>query len=395
MAIEKRRSGAQDIAKGIMVIAVVFFHAYVLSFTNRADSLTTFNVLIMLFPFLMISFFFYTGYNYADNGRTFKQNIARRAKQLLIPLVAAFIISAIVVSTMEFAFNHDDPGATFHAIGNSILYILMSDPLARMIGFPQAGGIIYEVALALGLVWFLYALFICSVFFYLLVRFTNKSLPTLISVDIGLLVLTFCIGQFVGTYLPYTVQCYPVILATMLTAAHLRQHNFLDKEITCKKDAAIVGVNALIAEGLIVGTCLACFYLFGSTTPGTLAAGRLDATLKGFDAFVVFAFGIVGTYFIHSLCRLILKIPVVGMSLAWVGKHSAIFYLFHPIFLDLTLIVFFQKQNPWGRAQALLTGAVAVAMLTLVCLLIDWIAKIRKNKKAAAAASAEQAQAEN
>ena len=379
--MEKRRSGAQDAAKGLMIIGVVFFHGFLMTFTNHAESVTSFNILVALFPFLLSTFFFYAGYNYTPSERTYGQNIARRAKQLLIPLVMALAISVVVISSLELAFDHADPAAKFHAIGNSVLYGLMSEPVAWMIGFPKQGGMVFELMLSLGLLWFLYALFVCSLFFYLLVKHTNKKLSTLVSVVVALLALAFCLGQFVGVYLPYSVQCYPVVLAIMLTGAYLRQSNFLDREITSKKDVAFHVINAILAEGIVAGTCFLCYYLFGATMTGSLPGGRFDPALQGFDALISFAFGIIGTYFLHTVCRLIVRVSGLGKGLQWIGNRSAIFYLFHPIFLDLTAIVVFQKTVPWGRAQAVFYAAVVIALMTGVCLLVEFISRKIKQKK--------------
>lgn len=381
--MEKHRTRAQDAAKGIMIIAVIFFHCYMMSFTDYRDSIKSFNISMVLFPFLLSSFFFYTGYNYTPNERTIKQNIIRRAKQLLIPMVVAIVISTVLISSMELIYNHDNVGETFRDIGNSLLYILMSEPLSLMIGFPKVGGTIFPLILSLGLIWFLYALFICSIFFYLLVRFTNKKLSTLISTVIALLILAFCLGQFVGTYLPYTVQCYPVILAIMLTAAYLRQSHFLNRRVETKKDTVFFYLNMVIAEAIIVGICLLCYFQFGALITGTMPGGQFDPVLKGFDAIIVYIFSILGTFFIHSLCRLIKKVPVLGVSLQWVGNHSAIFYLFHPIFLDLVSIVVFQKKAVWGIGQAFFYVAAVVILLTGTCLLLDLLFKKKHPDKEA------------
>ena len=379
--MEKKRTRAQDAAKGLMIIAVVFFHSYLLTFDNPPDALGSFNILGAFFPFLLSSFFFYTGYNYVPNGKSFKENLAKRAKQLLLPIVFCYIITIVSISIMELIYNHNDIGGTFQAIGNTILYSLMSEPLAWMIGFPQSGGTVFGIVLGLGLLWFLYCLFICSIFFYLLVNFTNKRPANLISVVIVLLVMAFCLGEFVGIYLPYAVQCYPVVLAIMLTAAYLRQSHFLNRRILSKKDSWHHAINMIVAEGLIVGISLACHYHFGALLTGSIPGGMFDPSLKGFDAFIVFVFSIVGTYFLHTLCRLIKHIPVVGIVLQWIGNHSAIFYLFHPIPLILASIIFFQKKIVWGHAQAFFFVAFAVIFLSGVCLLMDLIIKKKQIKR--------------
>lgn len=379
--MEKKRTRAQDAAKGIMVIAVVFFHSYMMIFENHGDALASFNILMALFPFLLSTFFFYTGYNYVPNGKSFKENIGKRAKQLLIPLLFCYLISIVCMGAIELIYAHSDIGATFQAIGNSILYSLMSEALAQMIHFPQNGGILFSLVLSLGLLWFLYCLFICSVFFYLLVNFTNKRFENLISVVALLLILAFCLGEFVGVYLPYTVQCYPVVLAIMLTAAYLRKSHFLNRRILSKRDSVHHAINMILAEGLVVGTCFACHYHFGSVFTGSMPGGVFDYSLKGFDAFIIFGFSIIGTYFIHTLCRLIKHIPVVGISLQWVGNHSAIFYLFHPIPLMFAAIFFFQKQVIWGIGQSFFYAGFTIMILVLICLLMDFIIKKKDIKR--------------
>lgn len=390
--MEKKRTRAQDAAKGLMIIAVVFFHCYLLVAPNPTAAVMNFNILAAFFPFLLSAFFFYTGYNYLPNGRSAKDNILRRAKQLLIPLVICFVISIVIIGGFELIYNHSDIAASFKAIGNTILYSLMSEPLSIMIGFPKEGGLLYELVVALGLVWFLYTLFICSIFFYILVPHTNKKVTTLISVDIICLALSFCMGQFLGTYLPYCVQAYPLILAIMLTASHLRQHHFLNLRILSKKDSLFHAINMLVAEGIVVGTCLVCHYQFGAILTGSIPGSMFDPVLKGFDALIAFVFSIVGTYFMHTLCRLIKHIPLIGKALQWVGNHSALFYLFHPVFIAILSILIFQKKVIWGIGQAFFYVGITVALLTGVGLLIDFILK-KKNFKSEAIEEIENAKA--
>ena len=378
--MEKKRTRAQDAAKGLMIIAIVFFHCYLLVAPNPTAAVTEFNILAALFPFLLSAFFFYTGYNYLPNGRSVKDNILRRAKQLLIPLVICFVVSIIFIGGFELIYNHSDVASSFKAIGNTILYSLMSEPLSILIGFPQEGGLLYELVVALGLVWFLYTLFICSIFFYILVPFTTKKVTTLISVDIICLAVSFCLGQFVGVYLPYCVQSYPLVLAIMLTAAYLRKHHFLNLRILSKKDSVFHAINMFVAEGIVIGTCLVCHYQFGAILTGSIPGSMFDPVLKGFDAIIAFVFSVVGTYFLHTLCRLIKHIPLVGKALQWVGNHSALYYLFHPIFIAIFSILIFQKKVIWGVGQAFFYVGAVVVLITGVGLLIDFVLK-KKNFK--------------
>jgi len=379
----KERSGAQDAAKGIMIIVMVLFHAYLLVLPDRFTALNTFNPIMAVLPYLMPVFFFYAGYNHKPSNRTFGQYVARRAKQLLIPMVVAFAISAIVISAMELAFHHDDPVGTLRTLGEAALYGAMSEPLVLLVGYPDPMSANFELVLGLCIHWFLLALFVCSVFFFLLVKFTNKGLPNLVSVVGGLLLLGFVLGEFAGPYLPYSVNAYPVILALMLVGSYLKQKNFLDKELKTKKDIALMAANAIVAEAIVVGAVLFSNARFGSFLIGGLAGGKFDEHLRGIDAFVTLPFALLGVYALHAFCRLLVHIPALGFGLRWIGAHSALFYVFHPICLDFAQIAFFQKNVVWGIWQSLVYVLIALAMLSLLAWLLDYVIKKRKDAKEA------------
>lgn len=377
--MKENRTVAQDTAKGIMIIIVVLFHCFMATFEVAMDALSSFNIMIAITPFLLSSFFFYAGYNYVDRGKSFKENVKRRAKQLLLPIVVTYIVAIVLLSSIELIYDHSNVGQMFTAIGNSIVYSLMSEPTALLVGYPSSGLTLFSVILNLGLLWFLYCLFVCSIFFYLLVKFTNKRLVNLFSVVIALLIGSFCLGEFVGVYLPYTIQCYPVVLAIMLTAAYLRQKNFLNRPIASKKQSVYLCLNALIAEGIIVGVCVVCHHHFGAIYTGAMPGGLFDNSLRGFDAIIGFSFSILGTYFIHTVCRLLCKVPVVGVSLSYLGSHSAVFYLFHPIPIVFADAFFFNKQTFSMYGQSFIYLGFTFVVLTGVCFLLDFLRRKKQN----------------
>lgn len=373
-----KKTSAQSIVKGLLITSVIFFHALMFCvLPNTASVLTDFNILFIMFPFLMMVFFFYAGYNYTPNKRTPGQSIKRRCAQLLIPLVVTFTLSTCLIMAIRIP-----TGESWEAIKNGILYSLMSEPLAQIIGFPGNGIICFDLVLALGILWFLYALFIVSVIFYLIVNYAIKKLSRLISIIVLCLIIAFSLGQFVGVYLPYTVQCYPVALAIMLLAAYLKQSNFLDREYKTKKDVIFTISNVIIAEGIIVGIGLVGYFIFGSTMVGSLPGGKFDATLKGFDVFTAFAIGFLGTFVIHHIGRLIEKVPVLSTVLNWYGERSSYVYLSHPIFLSFAHYVIFSGNVIFDKSQAYLYVFIAIGMLVIIFLFIDLIKyKIKQRKK--------------
>ena len=373
----KRQSSAQSIVKGLLITSVIFFHAkLILAMPNTTSVLSEFNILMVLFPFLMMVFFFYAGYNYSPEKRTPWQNIKRRSLQLLIPLVVTAVVATLLIIAIRVP-----NGDSWTSIGNGIIYSLLSEPFSLMIGFPASGEISFYMILALGILWFLYALYIISIFFFLIVDYAIKKPVRLISIIVGLLIISFLIGQYVGTYLPYTVQCYPVVLAMMLFAAYLKQHNFLDRKIESKKDLVFTITNALIAEGIIVGIGLFGYYTYGATMIGCLPGGKFDEILKGFDVFAAFVIGFLGTYTIHQASRLITKIPVLNIVLDWYGNHSSYVYLAHPIILCFVHTIMFSEQKSLGNSQPYVYTFITIGLLVTIFLIVDYIIFKIKSKK--------------
>ena len=82
----KNRMIAQDIAKGLAVIVVLWFHA--------AARLSSFNLYPLIpFAYVMAFYFIISGYNYKSGRRSIGQSIWLRFKQLLIPLFVYCVLS--------------------------------------------------------------------------------------------------------------------------------------------------------------------------------------------------------------------------------------------------------------------------------------------------------------
>lgn len=367
----------QNIVKGLLISSVIFFHALLLMALPNANSvLTDHNLLLTFFPFLLMVFFFYAGYNYAPGKRTPKENIKRRTFQLLIPFVITFFASTLLIMAICLP-----TGTSMEAIGQSIVYSLLSEPLSLMIGYPSNGVICFDLLLALGLLWFIYALYIVSIVFFLTVDYLIKEASRLISAIFLLLVIGFCLGQFVGTYLPYTCQCYPVILAIMLLAAYLKQFNFLDKKPENKKELGFLIINAIVAELIVVGIGLFGYFYYGTTMLGALPGGMFNSYIKGYDAFVSFILGFLGTYAVHQAARVIGKIPVVSFLFEWYGRHSTYVYLFHTIVLSFIHRVIFRGEHVLGGFQAFAYSFMTIGIMILIFIVVDAIIRGIKHKK--------------
>ncbi|MCR5078789.1 MAG: acyltransferase family protein [Bacilli bacterium] len=382
----KNRSHAQDIAKCLLIVAVVAFHALMIVY-SREEVAGQFNPLLVMFPFLLGVFFFYSGYNYNPGKRTFGENLKRRTLQLLVPMVVCTIVDGVLVGL----FVRFGTGESWNDISDSFLNAIMGDATAIMTGFAKTHNIIDLVEL-IGLTWFIYVLYFASIPFYLLVDYTNKKLSRLISVVTGVLLVGYLIGQFVpfGTYLPYGLNSLPVALALMLTAAYLKQTNFLDRPHNDKKSNVLGIINILAAWGIIIGTGLICYYAYNTTLVGSLMGGSFNAKLKGLDCFLAFLFGILGTYIMHQIGRAMDLLPGVRVALTYVGERSALLYLTHPIFLAFFDAIVFHRNLLIGPFQPYLYTIGTVLMFVIYRIL--WEMLLNRIKMRASKEKAQKAQ---
>ena len=95
---EKEKPNIQYMAKGALIIGVTGFHS--LLYEDPIVYLH-FHIAFCVFPCLMGVFFFYSGFNYASGKRSPIDNIKRRAKQILIPLIKMFFLSVILIGGLQ------------------------------------------------------------------------------------------------------------------------------------------------------------------------------------------------------------------------------------------------------------------------------------------------------
>lgn len=354
----------QNIAKGILICSVILFHCNM--FIDNSV-ISNFNILFLIFPCLMGVFFFYSGYNYNPAKRTPKESIIRRTKQLLLPLLVIWVLSTVLVVPMLLITNN----ATLYNIKQSFIYVTMTEPWAIASGL-DASTINFELSACIGIQWFLYTLWIASCIFYLIVDFVNKKLSRHIITVSLLLLLAFLIGKFVGTNLPYVIQCYPVVLAIMLTAAYLKKNNFLDKEESITRTCTKVIAFELIII-LISGIC---YFIFGANIVGSLMAGIFNSSINGFDAFISYIYAILGTYIIHNISKLISKIQVIGSLFEKFGENSAFVYMTHVIIISYVNILIFHNNH-----EMINTNVLGIIYLFIILAIYVILFKIFKKGK--------------
>ena len=360
----KKLDSAQNIAKGILICSVILFHC---NMFIDSSVVTDFNILFLIFPCLMGVFFFYSGYNYNPEKRTPKESIIRRTKQLLLPILIIWGLSIILVVPMLLLTNN----ASLYNIKQSFVYLAMTEPWALASGL-DVTTISFELSVCIGIQWFLYTLWITSCVFYLIVDFVNKKLSRHIITVALLLFIAFLIGKFVGTNLPYVIQCYPVVLAIMLTAAYLKKSNFLDKE----ESKARICTKVIAFELIIISISVICYFTTGANVVGSLMAGVFNSNINGLDAYISYIFAILGTYIIHNISKLVGKIPVIGSLFEKFGKNSALVFITHAIIISYVDILIFHKKYELFNSNIL-----SIIYLLIILVIYIFLFKIIKRRK--------------
>ena len=200
-AAEDRARGARldyvDIAKGMMILAVVFSHAW---FANS-------DILGDWLPFSMPLFFFLSGYTFRP-GRSYGANLGRRVVSLLFPY---FIFCAVCnlffpvyaglvkrISMMSFAYLPKKAALW--------LAVLKVDPLGMLMSTPM---------------WFLAALFTASILFFALAERTRESLWKTLAAVAVLVAAAIAIDLVKKGQLPWFVDLAPYAAARRRRRARL------------------------------------------------------------------------------------------------------------------------------------------------------------------------------
>ena len=352
----ERINNIQNIAKGLLICSVVFFHSNI---CIDYSVLYNFNIFFLIFPCVIGVFFFYSGYNYKPQKRTKKESIKKRTKQLLLPLLIIWVLATILVVPLLRLTN----SATLDSIKQSYEYVALSEPWAMMNGM-DISTCNFDLILCIQSGWFLYTLWIVSCIFYLIVDYVNEKISRHIITVAILLFIAFLMGKYMGTYLPFAVNCYPVVLAIMLTAAYLKERNFLDKE----ESTAIKCTKVIAFELIIVLIATICYLFFGSNIVGSLKGGGFDNTITGFDAYIAYIFAILGTFIIHSISKLISKIPLISSFFEKFGENSAFVYITHGIVISYIDTLIFHRNHELLSSKLLTIVYLAIALVIYMIL---------------------------
>jgi fucose 4-O-acetylase-like acetyltransferase len=276
-----KRLDAVDIAKGILILAVVLSHAW---FANS-------NILGDYLPFSMPAFFFLSGYTYKP-GRSYLKNIRKRALGLLIPYCLFGILCNLLYPVyITLSKSYVISGA------KQALWLawLKADALNMLMGTPM---------------WFLVALFTASIIFFAVADRVRDSLAkTAITVAV-LLAAAIVIDVVKKSTLVWFIDLAPYAAAMMVIGTYCGRRQLFAK----------LSVKAVII-GLL---CLAAAEVLNIIFPGS---GQTSVVIyivgeKWYGVLTAFAIALTGSIGTLCVAKLLENVPVLRSIFKWLGRNS-------------------------------------------------------------------------
>ena len=296
-----------DVAKGMMILAVVLSHAW---FANS-------DILGDFLPFSMPVFFFLSGYTYKP-GRGFRRNLWKRVLGLLVPYALFCAVCNLFfpvyaglvkqISMMSYTYLPKQ-GALW-------LAVLKADALNMLMCTPM---------------WFLVALFTASLIFFALVERTRKSLKKTVIASVLLVAATVVIELVKTGTLVWFVDLAPYAAALMLIGAYCGE-----KKLYLKPGAKwiVIGLVLLAAAEVLN------IVFYGSARTSVVEYIENGAWYGVLTAFVIAVTGCIG-----SLCiaRLVDLVPVINKVFRWLGRNSLWILCIHYCFIMLVELWLYTK----------------------------------------------------
>ena len=364
MAETKSRLQFVDMMKGIAILGVLFSHII------APCGFKT--VLMHIGESFLITFFFFSGYFYKVGKRSLGQNIITRFKATMIPFVKYSLF--------------------FWAIGTVYLLIAGLETIIEALCCLRNfyGGCIWNRVIQewfgwdyhslgkrymfLADFWFLLALFLASVLFFVIAKFVLPSKWKTLTASVVLFAVTGVLRAF-AVSVPYNLQLVPFWTAFLLLGS-LAQYN---KVFELKwMNGAKGWITSLIS--LAAGVTIAMLKEPNTNVfRGSFPEGEVVSMLLFILSSLLSIWGL------GNICRLVETSGIRVKELSWLGSHSLRIYLYHMFFAwAISVITGFSLFYEETVSSDIVLKSVLISFASLaLCILLNIVVDKVKAKFAA------------
>lgn len=367
MAEEKKRLQYVDAIKGIAILVIVVYHLLAPCVGK--------GIVNHLSEIFLACFFFFSGYFYKPGRRTALEEIGNRAKALMVPFFRFSLFFWAVGSAVLVLSKNETVKEAFACLRNFLIGCIWNRTIQDWFHWDY-----YSLGrryFFLADFWFLIALLFASILFFPLAKLVMKSKIATVITAVLLFALTGVMLHF-QVVLPYNIQLVPFWTALIMLGALAGQLKLMELPGVPKGARWGIGAAALLASLVLAMLKPPSVNMFrGSFGEHEVAAMLLNIAVS-----------IPGVW---GLGILFYNMEETGMRLneiAWVGRNSLIFFVYHMFFAWITGIVtkvdiLYKDTAPAGAVwKSVLVTLGVIALCILRVLLENFIKKKIAGKKA-------------
>ena len=367
MADTKKRLQFVDMMKGLAILAVLFYHLTApCGFKYVLEHITE--------NFLII-FFFFSGYFYKVGKRSMGQSIWARFKATILPFVKYSLIFWVIGSAYLLIAGLETIIDALCCLRNFYGGCIWNRVIQDWFGWDYHS--LGKRYMFLADFWFLLALFLASVLFFLLAKFVLPSKWKTLTASVVLCAITGVLRAF-AVSLPYNLQLVPFWTAFLLLGSLSQYNSLFELKWVSGAKGWLVSIIALAGGVTIAMFKQPCTNLFR----GSFAEGEVISMLLTIASSLLFIWGL------GNICRLTETSGIRVKELSWLGSHSLLIYLFHMFFAWIICLItgfslsFKEAVTFDVVSESLLLGVVCLGLCILLNIIVDKIkAKIEEHKQ--------------
>lgn len=310
MTEKPKRNDIADIAKGLGILLVAAYHLVYRVQDGAADQAIREGIWFAI-PF----FFLASGYFYRPSPGGLPEDLRRRARTLLLPTVLTELLLLLAGGVYCILAHGYGPRELFRDVAYTFLRPELSAQLLP--GWGDVG----ELFNNLSPVWFVWTMCWATLLFLPLAAFAAGDGRKTALCCAALLIVQLPLY----TLLPptsWSISLAPVCAALMLGASRLRQAGLVRR---------LLGLPPLPAALAALAAAAVHFALFRFDGTDQVYTGALG-TRVWLDVPLFVAEALVGSVFWLGLARLLHGAGITARAVAFIGRHSLVYLLWHCFF---------------------------------------------------------------